>query len=171
MIISFVHGISLQNRCNRKACMKNYLGSELLVDQTLRDVFVTDFKRNGYARIDSMLNLDEVGNYRQLILDIHEKKRFDLSQKKEKDFDYNYYNFTGVHYFNLNRRYRELDPLIAHPLVIKTLEEMMGVPCILSQTELRNPAKESHDNAYNLHTDARVPAEEDFWIIVFWAPQ
>jgi hypothetical protein len=144
---------------------KNSLDDPLAIDLLTKQVI-----EEGYCKITSVLGRSEVKKYRKSIDEIHtiESKR-EKQGYRDKDYDYNYYNFSGTHYYNSPRRYRVFDPIIGHPFVIDLLENIMGCPCILSQTELRRPAhKKDDDYAHTFHRDGRVMVDANIWFIVFW---
>ena len=114
------------------------------------NLITTHVATEGYCRITSILDLTEVQQYLDSInqIDAIELKR-EHEGARDQDYDYNYYSFSGTHYYNSPRRFRVFDHLLGHPFVINLLEEIMGYPCILSQTELRRPAHKKDDDYAN----------------------
>ena len=73
------------------------------------NAITTHVATEGYCRITSILDFTEVQQYLDSInqIDAIESNR-EKEGARDQDYDYNYYSFSGTHYYNSPRRYRVL---------------------------------------------------------------
>ena len=134
------------------------------------DSIVTQFKKRGFFRLEHVISSSEAAIYRNHALEFDKVEKSKIAEGlREDDVDYQTYNFTGSHHYNTPRQTRVFDPLLGHETVIRVLDAIFDAPCILSQTELRNPAHNLLDSGANAwHRDGRQLLPADLWVIVFW---
>ncbi|HAG91287.1 MAG TPA: hypothetical protein DCL41_05415 [Bdellovibrionales bacterium] len=124
----------------------------------------------GHSKIEGVLTPEEVKGYVEVAREITRKEQEKVDKGlRDKDVDFNLYQYSGNHFYNPTREYRQFDALIGHPLVHGVLENLFHTKAILSQTELRNPAQNLTDSyAFEWHRDGRQVTEDPSWIITFW---
>lgn len=124
----------------------------------------------GHAKIEGVLTPAEVQSYIQVARFITEQEQIKIDKGlRNSDVDFQLYQYSGNHFYNPTRQYRQYDALIGHPLIHQVLEHLFGTKAILSQTELRNPAQNLTDSyAFEWHRDGRQVTEDPSWTIVFW---
>jgi ectoine hydroxylase-related dioxygenase (phytanoyl-CoA dioxygenase family) len=131
---------------------------------------IEQFEKWGFTKLEKALTPAEAEAYHRCAIDLDatEKNKVDAGLRDE-DIDFQTYNFTGSHHYNSPRQTRVFDELLGHKTVISILDAIFDAPCILSQTELRNPAHNLLDSGANTwHRDGRKLLKANLWVIVFW---